>query len=1185
MNRTLARQLNRVCNIDSESARNALLDQAQALAAQADTPPELAGFLAGLPALLLRIDSAYDQSERDLDLRSRSLELSSTELSLTNDLLRTELASRNRVIQSLRVAAVRLLDNNDSGLRLPAEGDIEGLSVLLAELVSQQELRRIELLNQRFAMDQHAIVSITDTAGVIIYVNDKFCAISGFPREELIGQTHRLINSHTHPDAFFAQMWQTITTGQVWHGEICNHAKGGEEYWVDATIVPFLDAAGKPYQYIAIRTEISESKRMAETIAKSEREYRNVVNSLNEVVFRTDLQGAWTFLNPAWHTITGFAIADSLGRNVLQFIDARDRDRAAAGLAQLLGGQVDSMRHEARYLTSDGNVRWIDVCARAEHDGQGRLAGITGSLTDITERRQAARELRHNLNFVDALIETIPIPLYLKDVQGRYLRANRAFCAFFKLKQSDILGMTAADLLPPQEAQQVARQDLRLMLDKGNQTYEDRLTVGARQVDVLFSKATLLKSDGGLSGLVGTIVDISSQKAAERALLLAKEVAESASRSKSEFLANMSHEIRTPMNGILGMTDLVLDSELDAHQRKYLEIVKASADALLCIINDILDFSKIEAGMLTLESIPFNLRQLMQETMRSHVMRAQASGLELVLDLDPALPQMLLGDPGRLRQVLTNLTGNAIKFTPRGEVAVSVQLRASDGGTAQVRLSVRDTGIGIAADMQDAVFDAFQQEDGSTTRRFGGTGLGLSITRRLVTMMGGDISLSSELGKGSSFTVDLALPISENQLLPPPGTSLAGRAIMLVDDNASSLTILRRIFEHCGAAVSAYESGEAALEGCRGALPADCIIMDFAMPGMNGFDTAAALAALPHWSQVPIVMLSSSGSLGDAARCRELGIQGYLLKPASADELLAITMSVLGTCRGMPAETPVVTRHSVRESTPSLDILLVEDNAMNRELATVLLSNAGHRVTHAANGRIALDCHAAGHFDMILMDLQMPEMGGFEATAQIRQRETQGMPKSIIIAMTASAFEGDRERCIAGGMDDYLSKPFRTAAFQELIRQHVLQISKHVPPSAVPPDAACPPTRREADGTAPFDYGAALAGADAEVIGIIGASFLAGLPSQLATMHAALQAGDRSTLSRQAHTLAGLLGNFQAAPAIAIAAAIEREAATALPRALRERLERLEEQLRQFVQAAGATLGEASQPAHASGQT
>ncbi|MEG1118292.1 MAG: response regulator, partial [Janthinobacterium sp.] len=329
----------------------------------------------------------------------------------------------------------------------------------------------------------------------------------------------------------------------------------------------------------------------------------------------------------------------------------------------------------------------------------------------------------------------------------------------------------------------------------------------------------------------------------------------------------------------------------------------------------------------------------------------------------------------------------------------------------------------------------------------------------------------------------------------------------------------------------------------------------------------------------PIVMLSSSGSLGDAARCRELGIDGYLLKPASPEELLAITMSVLGKCRGMPGAAPVITRHTVRESVPGLDILLVEDNAMNRELATVLLSNAGHRVTHAANGRIALDCQAAAHFDMILMDLQMPEMGGFEATAQIRAREAQGMPRSVIIAMTASALEGDRERCIAGGMDDYLSKPFRTAAFQSLIERHVLQICKRQPPLA--PDAAAPATH----GAPRYDYAAALADADADVIAIIGASFLAGLPAQLAAMRAALQAGDRPSASRQAHTLAGLLANFHAAPAVAIAAAIEREGDHAAQAALLARLDALEEQLRLFVRETRASIEATCDVLHASGQT
>ena len=896
MNRTLARQLSRVCDIDSESACIALLEQAQALAAQAGTPPELAAFLAGLPALLLRIDGSYEQAERDLDLRSRSLELSSTELSMTNDLLRTELASRNRVLQSLRVAAVRLLDNDDSGLHLPQEGDIEGLSVLLAELISQQELRRIELQNQRFAMDQHAIVSITDTAGVIIYVNDKFCAISGYTREELVGKTHRLINSHTHPDAYFAQMWQTITTGQVWHGEICNHAKDGGQYWVDATIVPFLDAAGEPYQYIAIRTEISDSKRMAETIAKSEREYRNVVNSLHEVVFRTDLNGAWTFLNPAWHTITGFDTADSLGKHVLQFIDARDRERAAAGLSQLLSGQVDSMRHEARYVTRDGDVRWVDVCARAERDGQDRLTGVTGSLTDITERRLAARELRHNLNFVDALIETIPIPLYLKDVQGRYLRANRAYCAFFQRAQADILGKTVADILPQQEAQQVLQRDLELLQERGNQTYEERLSVGARQVDVLFSKAALLKSDGSLHGLVGTIVDISSQKAAERALLLAKEVAESASRSKSEFLANMSHEIRTPMNGVLGVMHLLKRERLSADGRMLLTEALGCGAMLSELLNDIIDFSKIEAGKLELNLEPIDPAALLRSV--ADLLRPQAvqKGLTLTVCADPDLG-WIEADPLRLRQGLFNLLGNAVKFTLEG----GVQARLTTAETAtgpRLRFEIEDSGVGVDQAAADGLFERFSQADGSTTRRFGGAGLGLSITRRLATLMGGDVGYRRAPDGGSIFWLEIAAsPAVQAVASDDDGevALLSGLRVLIVEDNATNRLIAGRLLQAMGADVETAEDGLLGLEAvARDAAGYDLIFMDIQMPGMDGIEATRRIRELGGIaSQTPIIAMTANALAHQQAAYLAAGMNGAVAKPLSPNALVQAIAAVL----------------------------------------------------------------------------------------------------------------------------------------------------------------------------------------------------------------------------------------------------------------------------------------------------
>jgi two-component system sensor histidine kinase/response regulator len=951
-----------------------------------------------------------------------------------NATMRADLADRERVLVALRTAANAALEFNDTGLRMPPEDDLDGLMALLPGLVAQQEARRVELANQRFAMDQHAIVSISDTTGRMVYVNDKFCRTSGYARTELIGQNHRMMNSGVHPPGFFATLWQTITAGQVWHGEICNKKRNGQTYWVDATIVPFLDLHGAPYQFIAIRSEITARKRMAETLAASERLYRTVVNSLREVVFRTDAAGRWSFLNPAWTAITGFPIEASVGRPFLDFIDPRDRDAVSDVFDALMGGARPTARAETRYLTSAGGTRWIEVFAQVDVADDGTVTGLTGSLADVTERRLAARQLQ---------------------------------------------------------------------------------------------------------------ADLENQKATERALLQAKEAAESASRSKSEFLANMSHEIRTPMNGIMGMTDLVLESTLDAHQRGYLEIVKSSADALLDIINDILDFSKIEAGKMTIEAVPFDFVRLVQDTLRAHTVRAQAGGLELLLDIDPAMPRHLVGDPGRLRQVLTNLTGNAIKFTRAGEIVVALRVLADDGARATLQLSVRDTGIGIPADKHGDVFESFQQEDGSTTRRFGGTGLGLSITRRLVGLMGGAIALESEVGVGSTFSVTLALPVLARAPATPAlangaagDGALAGRSVMLVDDNQTCVTIISAMLARWQMRVLVQRSGVAALAYCRGGgAPVDCIVMDYAMPGMNGFDTAAALAEVPAYRDVPIVMLSSSGMLGDATRCRELGIQGYLLKPASHEELYEAVLGVVGRARSHSAGAAMVTRHSIREAKAGLSVLLVEDNDLNQRLASILLAKWGHRVTIANNGVEALALHAGERFDLILMDLQMPQMGGFEATAEIRRRERAGAPRSVIVAMTANAFEGDRDKCIAGGMDDYLSKPFRAKTFDALLKKYAHDgggDGDDAGPAGAHAASVAPPASA-------FDYGAALRLADPDTVALIGRHFMAGAPAQIAAMRRALAARDSEALRREAHTLHGLLGNFRAAPAMRLAAAIDRD--------------------------------------------
>lgn len=1144
MHRTLSRQLRRVSGIETDVGIQNLFDAAAGLAADPELKsvlaPELLTFLGTLKEFVDRVDSTYEQCDRDLDLRSRSLELSSTELSTANEKMRADIASRNRVLQSLHEAATSLLKQDDSGLTMPDEGDLEGLSALLPDLVKQQEARRMELYNQRFAMDQHAIVSITNISGKILYVNDKFCQISGFSREELIGANHRMINSGHHPAEFFQALWDTISKGKVWNGEICNRTKGGQFYWVDATIVPFLNQQGRPYQYIAIRTDITERKRMAEKISSSERQYRTVVDSLNEVVFRTDIQGNWTFLNPAWTVITGYSVADAIGHNFVEYVYPDDQQLVLNDFSRLMEDANGIARTSIRYRTKNSGYRWIDFYAQHEIDEQGQVIGLTGSLTDITESREATAQLKESLDFVDALVESIPLPVYLKDLDGGYMRFNKAFCKFFGLDSTQWLGKTVFDLLSPENAEYHNTLDRQLLQQRGTQTYEASMVLGDRQVDTLYSKAALVRPDGSVLGLVGTIVDISSQKAAERALLHAKEAAESSNRSKSDFLANMSHEIRTPMNGIIGMTDLVLDSQLEKHQREYLEVVKASADALLQIINDILDFSKIEAGKMTIEAIPFDLGSLIPETLRTQTLRAREKGLELALDIDPEIRMLAIGDPGRLRQILNNLVGNAIKFTEEGEIVVRTRLAGRQGSSMRVEISVADTGIGIPENKQALIFEAFEQEDGSTTRRFGGTGLGLSITRRLINLMGGEISVSSKQGVGSTFVVSIPFgidpqtPAVMQQTLPD---ALKGRTIMLVDDNHTNLTILQAMFASWGADTITHESGDNAVAYFgRPSNNIDCIIMDFEMPGMNGFDTAAALAAHKIAKDIPIIILSSRGLPGDAQKCKELGIKGYLLKPATRQEIFKSVSALVE--RGHEEATPLSLNVSTFPRTASvpLKILLVEDNLLNQKLALALLSKWGHKVDIASNGIEGLEMHACnGPFDLILMDLQMPMMGGFETTSWIRDREKRGLPKTVIIAMTANAIEGERDKCISAGMDDYLSKPFKAEAFFELLKKYspsTTHASNQASSNVVPALEAQPASKLPVQA---FDYAAALKQSDREVVMLIASEFLSTMPEELADMRHAWEKRDMQALQRHAHTALGLFANFHATPACNIA--------------------------------------------------
>ncbi len=899
--------------------------------------------------------------------------------------------------------------------------------------------------------------------------------------------------------------------------------------------------------------ELINSHRVAEKrLKEGEKKYRRILEEINDAFFEVDLEGRITFCNRAFCELLGYGMQEIKGIAYQEYVGERN----IASVVDMFTRVYKTGRPEKAvyYMLTrkDGTVLHVETSASIKIGSDDQVVGFRGVVKDISHRKQIEAELVHHRDNLERLVkdqtsqlrrsksilqtilDATPYGVVIVGMDKKIRYANESALALMGFDSQDAVnGLVCHDTFCPTHKGGCPVLDLGNDLDRSERLLK---TASGELIPILKSVTQLALDDEVI--LLESFIDITERKRAEQALRQSKIDAEAANVAKSQFLANMSHEIRTPLNGIIGMAELALDTTLTSDQRKIVEAIDHESNHLLELVNSVLDFSKIEAGKLELDRMGFDLRLLIEDVTSSIALRARDHGLEFVSFVSTNIPARLIGDPGRLRQVLNNLAGNALKFTEEGQILVRAKTVEEDDDRVQVRFEVADTGIGIAQDRQEAIFEDFTQEDGSTTRKYGGTGLGTTISKKLVELMGGEIGVTSTPGQGSTFwfTAVFEKAAQTDTATLQNDNGLAGLKVMVVDDIEAARMTLVAYLMRFGCEVHECDHSRSALTQLTAASssqPFDLLISDIRMPEMDGFELAARLRANDALRETAILLLSGIGAIGDGDKCRSIGVDGYLHKPVKMAELEQAIKLIRGYGKAeLQHARPLVTRHTIVEhSDAHIRILLVEDYPTNQQVALSHLRNAGYMVDLAENGREAVDAVRRQGYSLILMDMQMPVMDGYAATAAIRRIEAAGGTDNRrsahlpIIAMTAHSLKGDREKCLAAGADDYVSKPLKKEKLLAMIGKWI--------------DGPAPPKRSDqapaspidaAEEKAPMNFSRALTEFDNDPAFLMEVldGFLQNANHQISTLRKAAANGQASVVSNEAHAIKGGAANLTA---------------------------------------------------------